>query len=137
MQLKSAGSFSPMKPTPLQDADLKHCAESAQCGSITVLYGRLIAYIKHLHGVRNTVFPEWKWGHIRFVPTLFRCKATGREEVRKGHHLPCERHMSFVYRGLYAWGMSMRCATILWFVQMLRLCVFRRRCTCTSPTSLK
>ena len=82
MQLKASGSFSPMKPTPLQDADLKNCAESAQCGSVTMLYGRLIAYIKHLHGVRNVVFPEWKWGHIKFVPTLFRCEATGREEVR-------------------------------------------------------
>ena len=118
MQLKSAGNFTPMKPTPLQDADLKHCPESAQSGSVTVLCGRLISYIKHLHGVRNTVFPEWKWGHIRFVPTLCHCKATGREEVRKGQKLSCERHMYVVYRGLHAWRMSMRVATILWFVQM-------------------
>ena len=132
MQLKSVGKFSPMKPRPLQDADLKHCAESAKCGSVTMLYGRLISYIKHLHGVRNTVFPEWKWGHIQFVPTLFHCKATGREEVRKGRKMSCGHHIYVVHRGLHARRMSLRGATNPWSVQMQCMCVSCRRCKCTT-----
>lgn len=92
MQVKASGSCSPLKPTPMQEADLRHCSESARCGGVTVLYGRIIAYMKHLHGVRNTVFPEWKWGSIRMTVTKFYCAETGREEVcttRACMHMLC------------------------------------------------
>eukprot|EP00892_Ulva_mutabilis_P007033 jgi/Ulvmu1/4701/UM002_0432.1 len=58
MQLKCGGNFSPLKPTPLTQADLQQCAEAADCGAVTILYGRIIAYLKFLHGCRNNVFSE-------------------------------------------------------------------------------
>lgn len=44
----------------LQEAYLRHCAEMAPCGGVTLLYGRLNAYMKHLHRVRNPVFSAWR-----------------------------------------------------------------------------
>lgn len=81
MQLKAHGGFCPLKPTPLQEADLRHCAEEAQCGAVTVLYGRLIAFLKHLHGVRNVAITHMQWGHIDFVRTNIRCNETQTDEV--------------------------------------------------------
>lgn len=82
MHLKATSSFSPLKPTPLQDADLRHCAGEAQCGAVTVLYGRIIACLKHLHGTRNPAIAEWRWGDIHFVRTDFWNEEAKRNEVR-------------------------------------------------------
>lgn len=81
MDIKAAGGFTKSKPTPLGDADLRVCAEAAQCGPVTELVGRVIAYLKQLHGCRNTVFPEWKWKDIHFVQSRFYQKSTESEEV--------------------------------------------------------
>eukprot|EP00892_Ulva_mutabilis_P008510 jgi/Ulvmu1/6030/UM027_0004.1 len=81
MQLKAAGGLTPVKPTPLQEADLRCCSESAQCGSVTTLYGKVIAYIKFLHGVRNTSMCDWRWKHFRFVVSRFYCAQSKSEEL--------------------------------------------------------
>lgn len=70
MRMKAHGGFTTRKPSPIQQCEVKRCAEAAQSGSITMLYARIVAYIKWLHGCRNPVFAAWTWGQMKFVPTV-------------------------------------------------------------------
>lgn len=79
--LKAQGANIVDKPTPMQQADIKKCAENARAGGITPMYGAIVASLKSLCGCRNPVFAAWKWEQIEFIPTAIYNKETGEAEV--------------------------------------------------------
>ena len=81
MKLRAAGACNVLKPKPLQPAELRRCAAAANCGAITIMYGRLLAFIKMLNGPRNPVFVALRWGHVHFMPTYYIDKKTGMPKV--------------------------------------------------------
>lgn len=68
--MKACGGNLVDKPQPMQEEDIKACAESALSGSVTMMYARVAVFLKSLHGCRNPVFTAWQWKHIEFVPTV-------------------------------------------------------------------
>lgn len=70
MRMRASGGVTVVKPKPLQQSEIRRCAEMAQSGSVTMVYARVVAYIKWLNGCRNPVFAAWKWEDIQFVPTV-------------------------------------------------------------------
>ena len=68
--MKASGGHVVDNPHPMQQEDIKACAESAMSGSNTMMYARVAVFLKALHGCRNPVFTAWQWKHIRFVPTV-------------------------------------------------------------------
>lgn len=83
MALRASGAANILKPKPLQPAELQKCAEAADCGSITIMYGRIVTFIKMLNGPRNPVFVALRWGHVHFVPTYYidECDETRKVKV--------------------------------------------------------
>lgn len=71
MALKANGALNTLKPKPMQAAEIRSCAEATNCGAITIMYGRVTAYMKMLAGPRNPVFVALRWGHIHFIPTYY------------------------------------------------------------------
>lgn len=70
VSMKVTGANVADKPTPLVEGDLRKCAEMAYAGSITPLYGIVLAFIKSICGCRNPVFASWTWSQITFFPTV-------------------------------------------------------------------
>lgn len=52
------------------------------------VYERMIAFLKHVHGVRNVAITHMQWRHIDFVRTNFRCNETQTDEVRPSRQRP-------------------------------------------------
>ena len=68
--MKACGGNLVDKPQPMQEEDIKACAELALFGSVTMMYARVAVFLKSLHGCRNPVFTAWQWKHIQFVPAV-------------------------------------------------------------------
>lgn len=81
VSMKVTGAQVASKPTPMVEGDLRKCAEMAYAGSITPLYGIVLAFIKSICGCRNTVFASWTWGQITFFPTAVWNEERGCAEV--------------------------------------------------------
>lgn len=81
VSLKVTGGNTTSKPTPIMEGDIKKCAEMAQAGGITPMYGVVISMIKFICGCRNPVFAALQWKHIKFIPTLIFNEATEEAEV--------------------------------------------------------
>lgn len=82
MALKANGAINTLKPKPMQASELRSCAEATNCGAMTIMYGRVTAFIKMLSGARNPVFVALRWGHVHFIPTYYVDEATRETLVR-------------------------------------------------------
>lgn len=82
MALKANGALNALKPKPMQAAEIRRCAEATNCGSITIMYGRVAAFLKMLSGARNPVFVALTWGHVHFIPTYYVDEVTQTKQVR-------------------------------------------------------
>lgn len=82
MALKANGALNTLKPKPMQAAEIRSCAEATNCGAITIIYGRVTAYLKMLAGPRNPVFVALRWGHVHFIPTYYMDEASKETMVR-------------------------------------------------------
>lgn len=69
---KAQGLTQRRKPTPATPYELAATCKSATAGAVEVDYGRIVACMKLLNGLRNPHFAELKWKHLKFSITLLR-----------------------------------------------------------------